>query len=134
MTPEQIMAAAIAIAGPVSGFLIAVIANRRSKQQLDKEQSVAVATVTVSEKDAHTREIAVILDGYTKVNQALNSSLERVTKSSEECSEKYDALEKRFDEAERVNAVRRYELIDHIRRLEELVPSPPGPPERPKWS
>lgn len=131
---DQLWAYLIAIAGPLSGIAVAAISNQRSKRQWSRDQQVAAANVNVSEKDAHTREIAVILDGYTKVNQALNTNLERAEKASTECSEKYDALERRFDEAERLNYARRMELIDHIRRLEDLVPSPPGPPERPKWS
>lgn len=134
MTPEALATYIIAIAGPMSGILIAAIANHRSKKQWAKENQVAITQANVSEKDAHTREIAMILDGYTKVNQALNTSLERALDTSQECSDKYDALEARFDEERELNKHRQREMIDHIMRLEALVPSPPGPPDRPEWS
>lgn len=140
MNTAQILTLVAAIGGPLSGILIAVISNSRSKRQVEVEQHTTRAAVRVDEKDAHTREIAVILDGYTAVNTALNKSLERAETGLIDCSGKYDALEKRFEEAERhneererYNAALRLDLIQHIQALEALVPSPPGPPDRPAW-
>lgn len=140
MNTAQILTLIAAIGGPISGILIAILSNSRSKKQVGEEQTVARAAVRVDEKDAHTREIAVILDGYTAVNTALNKSLERAETGLTDCSEKYDALERRFEESEqrarereRYEAALRLDLIEHIQALEALVPSPPGPPERPTW-
>lgn len=133
MTPEQILTLIAAVGGPLSGVLIAVISNRRSRQQINHENDVAKATVRVDEKDAHTREIAMILDGYTAVNTALNKSLERTETGLHDCSEKFEELEARFEEYERRSQAERLEMIEHIKRLEQLIPYPPGPPERPAW-
>lgn len=133
MNTAQMLALIAAIGGPLSGILIAVISNRRSNRVVSTEQTVAKASVRVDEKDAHTREIAVILDGYTAVNSALNKSLERAETGLSDCGQKYDALEHRFEEYEASARRMQNEMISHIRNLEDLIPTPPGPPERPAW-
>lgn len=137
MTPEQIQQLQLLIlglAGPASGLAIAWISNRRSKRQVVLETTNAARNVRVSEKDAHTREIAMILDGYTKVNVAQVAAIARAEASASGCNEKYEALERRFDESERRTSERLNVLIDHIEVLEKMVPTPPGPPARPMWS
>jgi hypothetical protein len=117
------LAALGGIGGPASGIVIALIVNHRNKQ-------TTVATVGVSEKEAHTHEIAMIIDGFTESLAAVRSELKATTEKNVVIEKKYDALAERFDRAEhREQLMRR-----HIVALEELIPNPPGPPARPDWN
>jgi predicted nucleic acid-binding Zn-ribbon protein len=105
---------------------------------------VSEKQVTVSEKQAHTAEIAMIIDGFTESLAAVQSQLDRAEKAyltldakHEELKQKHEGLVKdhetlasRIDLSERDRA----QMIAHIVALEALIPNPPGPPERPKWN
>lgn len=134
LTSEQIAVLLAAVGGPISGIIIAWMGARRSKRQVAAENQTATRTVAVTERDAHTREISAIIDGYTAVNKATTEALTRAENASSTCAEKYDALEARFEEAERQRRIERRETIEHWEALERLIPTPPGPPERPAWA
>ena len=140
MTWQQILTLVVAVGTPLSGIVVALVANTRSRRHVTREQVLATAGVKIDEKDAHTREIAVILDGYTAVNQAQLRALERAEASADNCNKRYDTLEtkydllvQRFEVAEEQNEERVRVLVQHVVALEAMVPTPPGPPERPAW-
>lgn len=140
MDGQTILTIIVAVGSPLSGIVVALIANSRSRRQTTREQVIATAGVRIDEKDAHTREIAVILEGYTAVNNATVKALERAEMSASNCNEKYDvlsdkydALSDRFEKYEELSEARLRELAQHVIVLEDMVPSPPGPPDRPAW-
>lgn len=125
-----------AIGGPLSGITIAVIADRRSKKSGEANSDVALRAVEVDEKDAHTREIAVMIEGFTaslsNLRTDLEATRERLATAEDELGQtrgEVGELRKRIEKGDR----ERDELVAHIIELEKMVPYPPGPPTRPIW-
>lgn len=85
--------------------------------------------VKVTEREAQTHEIAVILEGFTAVTAASTARAESAEKSAEHAHLRVEKVENRLTDMERIND----EMIDHIKLLEGMVPNPPGPPTRPTW-
>jgi outer membrane murein-binding lipoprotein Lpp len=141
---ELLIALVAGIGGPASGIAVAVIADRRSKREHPTAVDVSQKTVKVSEREAATHEIAVIIDGF---NTSMTNLRADVTAAREDSAtaraeareareehgllkEKHEALTDRVETSERERA----EMIRHIVALENLIPNPPGPPPRPDWS
>lgn len=137
-TFEQWIAFITVMAAPISGIIVAFIANRRSKapEQVTQPMTRADGSArgdTVSEHQAHVAEISVIIDGFTASHRALTEDFERVRRESSECRDRTDALEARFRASERARIIERQMMVDHIEILEALIPVPPGAPARPVW-
>lgn len=139
MTTDQIVQLIVGLGLPISGIFVAWIANRRSRNETPA-QTHTIANTKVTETDAHTRELTGIVDGFSLANRAAERMTERALRAASDCDEKYQRLEERFEASEqryekdeRARRAERQEMIDHIRALEDLIPTPPGPPERPAW-
>ena len=130
-----------AIGGPLSGIIIALVADHRSKRNLHATNQVELKTIEVCEKEAHTHEIAVIIEGFTTSLENMRTDLQdtraeltatktELTATREELRrtrEDHSKLRDRVDQSD----IERDLMIRHITDLEALVPNPPGPPTRP---
>lgn len=113
-------------------------ATRYQKMHNKETVSVELKKVQVTEKEAQTHEIAVILEGFTAVTAASTLRAENAEKSAALAHERVEKVEARAEKVEsRLSKVERIkdEMIDHIKVLEQMVPNPPGPPTRPtSWN
>jgi chromosome segregation ATPase len=124
------------VGGPISGIIVAIIANHRNKKTAQADSQIADKGVRVTERDSHTREIAMIIDGFTEslasVREELKDTRSRydgLTLRYSELAAKHEILAKKVETSE----AQRAEMIAHIVELEAIVPNPPGPPTRPNW-
>jgi hypothetical protein len=121
-----------AIIGPLIGVfaLIGVI------YQANKARDTGKETVEVSERDVQTKAFTALTEMFTV---GLNEvRLELASAKQDAINEKAarGVLETKVsNNLERITLLEdeRSELKEHIIVLEGLVPSPPGPPPRPKW-
>jgi septal ring factor EnvC (AmiA/AmiB activator) len=141
MTPNEWASLAGGIGGPVSGIVIALIVWARSRRDTDATTAVAEKGVRVDERQAHTAEVAMIIDGFTESLAAVRSELKDArTELSDardelkDAAAKYDGLRQEHDALKEQVDMERAAMITHIEALENLIPNPPGPPERPKWT
>lgn len=122
------------LAGPITALIALYFNDRRSKRNIDQ-------TVTISKQEAETNEFSVLTAGYT-------ASFERLTKEVGAERERGDKMEADVarqktlnnaitDELAIVKAANRRLadrvdiILDHLGRVEQMVPNPPGPPPRP---
>lgn len=126
----------LAVASSIVGLL--AVFGRGIKDWLktkwDKRHAIATVEVelkkvSVTEREAQTHEIAVILEGFTAVTAASQARAESAEKSAESAHERVEKVETRMNKVEEING----EMIKHIQVLEAGYPNPPGPPQRPNW-
>lgn len=132
-----------AVAAPISGVVVAIIVNRRTKQERADGTTTAMRAVSVDEKEAHTHEIAVMIEGFATSleNMRLDLAEARAQSASahaEAASARQEAASARAELSELKIQLQWYvadrlEMIRHIVHLEDLIPTPPGPPTRPTW-
>jgi hypothetical protein len=121
------------IAVPLSGVIIAFIANKRSNRETDDTVSKPEQAKVMTEGQAQTAELSLIFEGFTASHRALTEDFARVRQESKDCRETTEELKARFKLAERARLAERRIMINHIEMLEALIPVPPGPPTRPSW-
>jgi hypothetical protein len=108
------------IVGPLSGVLVAVIANHRSKKTEDAQVDV--------QKDANSNQlVSVLIEGFTEQVRLVNASNEGLRLQVKALEDKNNQLEKRLDERDALKII----MLAHIGELEKMIPTPPGPPKRP---
>lgn len=132
-----------AIAAPLSGVVVAIIVNRRTKQERADGSTTAMKSVQVNEKEAHTHEIAVMIEGFSTSLENMRLDLadaraQSAAAHAEAASAKQEAASARAELSELRIQIQWYvadrlEMIRHIVHLEDLIPTPPGPPTRPTW-
>ena len=98
------------------------LAQKWANKSKSKELIVSEKLANVSEQEAQTHQIQAIFEGF-------NTSLNVVSKRAEDAENAVKELRTRVEKLEDERDL----LISHIVDLEQLVPSPPGPPARPKW-
>lgn len=121
-TPIWVLVASIAI--PFLGTIATAWVTNRSNAKQSR----------VSEREANTHEMDMILDGFKEGMSELRTELAEQKKRSEGQIEK---LEKRVARLETENGAlinQNTEQHNHIVALESLIPNPPGVPLRPIWS
>lgn len=150
MSPLEIIGLVAAIGGPISGVVVAIIVDRRSKHSGRTATEVAMAEVEVSEKQAHNQEIAVIIDGFTasisglRVDVADARAEAAAARADAAAARKdYQTLRERHDKLSESHEALKFqmeartileqEMLRHIVALEQEFPNPPGPPTRPQW-
>lgn len=143
MIPTNGLIALAAILTPILSIIGTIITVRRMRRADKAAQETAIATVKVSEQNAHTQEVEMIISGFTGSLTAVNAELKRTQDAYGALSEKYGVLGEKYDKLERqydqlltevrIDRRERQEMVDHIQVLEEQVPNPPGPPTRPVW-
>lgn len=143
MTTLEMFTVIALILGPVSGIVVAVVVDRRSKRGQEQNTDVALRTVRVDEREAHNHEVAIIIDGFTASLSNMRADLDRAVSESRGLKDELRGqsaeileLREKIDKAEALAAVQAghiSELVSHITDLEALVPNPPGPPTRPQW-
>lgn len=102
------------ILGPISATVGYLLSSHNSKKSLAVTSQSAKDTAAVAGRNAATQEFAVIMQGW----QATFERMDRERKD--------DRLE--IEHLGEDVAV----LVEHIVQLEQLIPSPPGAPQRPK--
>lgn len=100
--------------------------NNKSKS---KEIVVSEKLANVSEQEAQTHQIQAIFEGFNAAIAAASKRAEAAEAAVAKVSERVTKLEEEREEY----LEERDLLVRHIVDLEALVPSPPGPPARPKW-
>lgn len=109
-----LIAWAAVVLGPVSAAIGYMLSSHNSKRSLAVTSQSAKDTAEVAGRNAATQEFAVIMQGW----QATFERMDRERKD--------DRLE--IEHLGEDVAV----LVEHIVQLEQLIPSPPGAPQRPK--
>lgn len=94
-----------------------------SKGKDEDSSEVERKRVAISEKEAQTHEVSVLLEGFSEL---LTSTREQVKVAEARAEEAHT----RIDTMQRVAQ----EMINHIIILETGYPNPPGPPTRPNWN
>lgn len=122
MPPEIIQLLSLPFFGAL-GVIAKIIWDAVRDRNVHK---VALSQVNVSEKDANTRQFEAIVEGFTQSLTAARTEAERANTRA-------GALETRLDNLERERAVEHIQIVEHLTKLEMLVPNPPGPPPRPTW-
>lgn len=91
-------------------------------------------TVAVNEKDAGTRAVAQVIEALTEGLNELRLELKEEksanAESRKEVRELHAQVGELRNEREQMKN-ERFEMIEHIEYLESIIPTPPGPPERP---
>lgn len=139
-----------AIIGLASPFLVLIgvlakvgadwLAQKWSNKNKSKELVVSEKLADISEQEAQTHQIQAIFEGFnsslavvskraTDAENALSEFRERSEQAVAKLTERVEKLEKEREEY----LEERDLMVRHIVDLETLVPSPPGPPVRPKW-
>lgn len=118
MTTAEAVAWAAAVLGPLSAVIGYLISSWRSKRDTEKNNEttlkVAEENASVAGRNAATQEFAVITQAYL-------AEFKRMEDRSKEQDRRSALLEEDVDT-----------LIIHVEAIEELIPNPPGAPERPK--
>lgn len=128
-----------AILGLASPFLVLIgvlsktgadwIVSKWANKHKSKELVISEKVVNVSEQEAQTHQIQAIFEGFNASIAAASKRAEAAEAAVAKLSERVTRLE---DEREEYLEERDL-MVRHIVDLELLVPSPPGPPVRPKW-
>lgn len=136
MSPEMIQLLALPFF-TVIGVLIKSLWDWLTARMTNR---VSTKQVQISETEANTRQFQAIVEGFTQslaaVSARAQSAEERAGKaeaSSKLANDRAETLEGRLDDVEREREHERAELINHLNKVELLVPNPPGPPPRPPW-
>jgi len=98
---------------PLTGVVVAIIADRRSK-------NTTTQTVAVSEQEADTHQFAALTEGFVEQLRILKEDVAEQRGLVKSLTERVETLESQ-----------KLEMLAHILALEVLVPNPPGPPKRP---
>jgi hypothetical protein len=121
-TPIWVLVASIAI--PFLGTLATAWVTNRSNAKQSR----------VSEREANTHEMDMILDGFKEGMSELRTELQEQKKRSEGQIEKLEARVARLESENSALINQNTEQHNHIVALEALIPNPPGVPLRPIWS
>ncbi|MDQ7877381.1 hypothetical protein Q9R08_05255 [Microbacterium sp. QXD-8] len=127
------------VGGILSPFLAigaAVLASVFSRRTGREQNQTSERAVQVDEKEAHTAEIAMIIDGFSASLKQAQADLGGArTELREARDELAHALQDNAALRRRVVGYGKQlrEMLFHILALELLVPNPPGPPSRPDW-
>lgn len=130
----------------LGGIATLVVQRARDKgvqKVAEANLTVSSRVVEVSEKEANTHHVQMILDGLTTSITVLTGRADAAEKKADAAEKTAEAADKKADAAEqqakdlgkRVRQLEdeRHDAIDHIIYLESLIPDPPGPPARPNW-
>lgn len=117
-------------------WLVSKWANKHKSKELVISEKIA----NISETEAQTHQIQAIFEGFNtslavvskRATDAENALAELRERSESALAELRGRVDKLEDEREEYLEERNL-MIRHIVDLEQLVPSPPGPPDRPKW-
>lgn len=124
------------ILAPFLGVGAGILASWFSRRTGREQVTVSAAAVKVDEKEAHTAEIAMIIDGFSA---SLKQAQQDLTAARSDLERARDELKTaRLDNDDLRRRVVAYgrqltEMLFHIINLEQMVPNPPGPPTRPDW-
>lgn len=147
LPPAEVITAWLIAAGSFIAAIVATwkpiaewVQSRWNKRHDDRTIDVELAKVKVSEKEAENHEVQVLFAGYDALLAASDKRAESAEKSAQaahdrieqmriEANDRMTAMEMRMSRSENIN----YEMTQHIRLLESMVPTPPGPPARPDW-
>lgn len=129
MDPIAIFGTISLVLGPISGIVVAIIVDNRSKKKAQADATVAERTVGVQEDEAYNHRIAVMIEGFTQAQARTDKELNRAIEKIEKQEGEIEALHARIDESDK----HKEELVRHIVALEKQVPNPPGPIPRPAW-
>lgn len=121
-TPEQseslstgeTVAWVAAILGPLSAIIGYVLSSYRSKKDTDVTRAIAAESASTAGRHAASEEFSILTQAYQAEFARLNRRVGLL--EDDNCIL-----------AEDVNT-----LIDHLERVEQMVPDPPGAPERPR--
>jgi hypothetical protein len=150
MSPLEIIGIIAAVAAPISGIVVAIIVDQRTKRKglteaenAENATAATLAAIEVDEKEAHNHEVAIIIEGFTSSLQNLRAEISdtrlQLAEAREMQRQDREARIKLENEVYELKAHQRQDLRDkaemmrHILDLEKLVPTPPGPPTRPQW-
>lgn len=137
MTPLDFLPYIVGLGGPISAIIIAYIVDRRTHKTNQSSSRNSERAVEIDEKEAHTHEVSMIIEGFTQSLESLRTDLTRTQNDLKTARGEIDALRTEQAEANRKIAISnriRAEMMLHIMALEAMVPNPPGPPTRPLWS
>jgi cell shape-determining protein MreC len=116
--PLTLSIAAI-IVGPLTGLLVALIANHRSKKVDDSK-------LVIDRSNSNNELIQTLMEGFTEQIKTVTQANKDLSKKVDTLETKNAELERRLNERDVVKAA----MLQHILELEALVPNPPGPPAR----
>lgn len=114
-----VLAIAALVIGPLSGIIIALVANHRAKKDTASSFNIQERTVSVAAKDADTHYFQAIIDGFVDQIRLSNERAEKL-------EAQINGLESRINAKEAREAL----MLNHITTLENLIPIPPGAPPR----
>lgn len=108
------------VIGPVTGLIVAIIANNRTKQDVRLTASFTDRNTDIAERDSETKYFTAIIDGFVEQNRVQNQALSNLEK-------KVEKLEARINNKEAKEAL----MMNYIETLKLLIPTPPGAPPSP---
>lgn len=121
-----IIGPSIAAAVTIVGVIVNVIISKRNTRTAD-------SAVGVQQQQADTTEFSAIVEGFklslAETRQSLNDVRTKATEDRERSAEDIRKLSQRIDAQNR----REDSILAHMTVIENLIPFPPGPPQRPVW-
>lgn len=110
----EMIAWAAVILGPLSGFAGYLLSSWRSKKDTEATREIARENATVAGRNAAAQEFSILTQAYQAEFARLNKRVSALEDDNNVLVSDVDSL------------------VEHVEKLEDLIPNPPGAPERPK--
>jgi hypothetical protein len=117
------------VGGPALGLgavVVSIFGLLRQGKRDKADSSVGKQEATTHEFDAMRQGF---VDSMADLREQLKEQKEEARLDREEAKRKHDELAQRVATLE----TEKYEMLNHVKILEKLVPDPPGVPIRPAW-